>query len=90
MSINEIKSLITVKILQSMTLNVSFNDLKGTVAGDISDKLSVYAGDTLKSIGRHFKLCENRFEIIGLLIYGTVDFIKSLLCVYKNKSKDGQ
>lgn len=74
-----------------MKADTSYNDFKGTVAADISDKLSRdYAGDTLKSIGRYFKLNEKRFDIIGLSIYGTGNFRISLLCVDKNKSKDGQ
>ena len=73
-----------------MKADVSYNDFNGTVAADISDALSKYAGDTLKSIGRYFKLDENRFDIIGLSIYGTDDFSMSLLCVDRNKSKDGQ
>ncbi len=74
-----------------MKADTSYNDFKGTVAADISDKLSRdYAGDTLKSIGRYFKLDDKRFDIIGLSIYGTEDFIISLLCVDKNKSKEGE
>lgn len=73
-----------------MKADVQYNDFIGTVAADISDALSRYAGDTLKSIGRYFKLNEKRFDIIGLSIYGTDDFSISLLCVDKSKSKDGQ
>lgn len=73
-----------------MKADVQYNDFKGTVAADISDALSGYAGDSLKSIGRYFKLDEKRFDIIGLSIYGTDDFSISLLCVDKNKSKEGQ
>ncbi|WP_419803440.1 hypothetical protein [Mucilaginibacter sp.] len=72
-----------------MKADVSYNDFKGSVAADISDALSRYAGDTLKSIGRYFKLDENRFDIIGLSIYGTEEFSISLLCIDKKKSKDG-
>ena len=73
-----------------MKADVQYNDFTGSVAADISDALNRYAGDTLKSIGRYFKLDEKRFEIIGLSIYGTDDFSISLLCIDKNKSKDGQ
>lgn len=69
-----------------MKAEVSYNDFKGSVAADISDALSRYAGDTLKSIGRYFKLDEGRFEIVGISIYGTEEFSISLLCVDKNKS----
>ena len=72
-----------------MKADVQYNDFKGSVAADISDALSRYAGDTLKSIGRYFKLDEKRFDIIGVSIYGTDDFSISLLCVDRNKSKDG-
>ena len=71
-----------------MKADVQYNDFNGSVAADISDALSKYAGDTLKSIGRYFKLDEKRFEIIGLSIYGTDDFSISLLCVDKQKSND--
>lgn len=73
-----------------MKADVQYNDFIGSVAADISDALSRYAGDTLKSIGRYFKLDEKRFDIIGLSIYGTDDFSISLLCIDKNKSKDGK
>ena len=69
-----------------MKADVQYNDFTGSVAADISDALSKYAGDTLKSIGRYFKLDEKRFEIIGLSIFGTDDFSISLLCVDKKKS----
>lgn len=71
-----------------MKADVSYNDFTGTVAADISDSLSKYAGDTLKSIGRYFKLDEKRFEIKGLSIYGTKQFSISLICIDKEKSKD--
>lgn len=73
-----------------MKANVQYNDFVGTVAADISDHLSKYAGDTLKSIGRYFKLDEKRFDIIGFSIYGTDSFSISLICVDKNKSKEGE
>ena len=71
-----------------MKADVQYNDFRGSVAADISDTLNRYAGDTLKSIGRYFKLDEKRFEIIGLSIYGTDDFSISLLCVDIQKSND--
>ena len=71
-----------------MKASVSYNDFIGTAAADISDFLSEYAGDTLKSIGKYFKLDENRFEIIGLSIYGTNDFTISLICVDKTESTE--
>lgn len=71
-----------------MKADVSYNDFTGTVAADISDDLSKNAGDTLKSIGRYFKLDEKRFEIVGLSIYGTKDFSISLICIDKHKSSD--
>lgn len=73
-----------------MKADVSYNDFTGTVAADISDALSKYAGDRLKSIGRYFNLDEKRFELIGLSISGTESFSISLLCIDKTKSIDGQ
>jgi len=71
-----------------MKATVSYNDFVGTAAADISDALSEYEGDTLKSIGKYFKLDENRFEIVGLSIYGTSDFSISLICVDKTESTE--
>lgn len=73
-----------------MKADVHYNDFKGSVAADISDALSKYAGDTLKSIGRYFKLDEKRFEIIGLSIFGTDDFSISLLCIDYKKSSENK
>ena len=73
-----------------MKADAHYNDFTGSVAADISDELSEYAGDTLKSIGRYFKLDENRFDMIGLSIYGTDNFSISLLCVDKKKSDKGK
>lgn len=57
-----------------MKADVSYSDFSGTVAAEISDALSRNAGDTVKSIGRYFKLDEKKFEIVGLSINGRIDF----------------
>lgn len=71
-----------------MKADVSYNDFVGTVAADISDVVSEYAGDTLKSIGKHFKLDEDRFELIGLSLYGLNVFNISLICIDHRKSTE--
>lgn len=72
-----------------MKADVSYNDFKGTVAADISDFLGTPSSDNLKAIGKYFGLNKDRFDIIGLSIYGTSDFFISLICVDKEKSKNG-
>lgn len=71
-----------------MKADVQYNDFKGTVAADISDFLGESGSDDLKSIGEHFGLNHDRFEIIGLSIYGTSDFFISLICVDKERSDE--
>lgn len=72
-----------------MKVSVSYNDFQGTVAADISDFLGGPGSDDHKSIGKHFGLNEDRFEIVGLSIYGTNDFFISLICLDKEKSNEG-
>ncbi len=69
-----------------MKASVQYNDFKGTVATDISDFLGRAGSDDLKSIGNYFNLNEDRFNIVGLSIYGTESFYISLICVDKEKS----
>lgn len=69
-----------------MNADVSYNDFIGSAAADISDSLNLLGGDTLESIGKYFKLDENRFEIFGLSIYGVSEFVISFLCVDKTNS----
>lgn len=69
-----------------MKADTQYNDFKGTVAADISDFLGGPGSDDLKSIGNYFGLNQDRFELIGLSIYGTNDFFISLVCVDKERS----
>ena len=71
-----------------MKAHVRYNDFEGTVAADISDGLGRVQGDDLKSIGRFFNLDEERFNIIGISIYGTDDFFISLICIDKKRSTE--
>lgn len=73
-----------------MKANVSYNDFTGTSAADIADHISGYHGDNLKSIAQHLGLNQNRFELIGLSIYGTDEFSISLLCVDKEQQENGE
>jgi hypothetical protein len=69
-----------------MKADVQYNDFVGTAAADISDFLGSKYGDSLESFGKYFKLDLNRFEVIGLSIYGTENHYISLLCVDKMKT----
>lgn len=71
-----------------MKADVQYNDFKGTVAADISDFLGGPGSDDLNSIGKYFGLNQDRFEIIGLSIYGTKNFSISLICVDKERSDE--
>ena len=71
-----------------MKADVQYNDFKGTAAADISDSLGIKHGDSLESIGKCFKIDENRFKVIGISIYGTENFLISLLCVDNQKSTE--
>ena len=71
-----------------MKAKVQYNDLEGNVAADINDFLSGPSSDDLKSIGKFFGLNQERFEIIGLSIYGSSDFLISLICVDKERSDE--
>jgi hypothetical protein len=72
-----------------MKASVQYNDFNGTVAADISDYLGSPASDDLNSIGKYFGLNQDRFQIIGLSIYGTSNFYISLICVDKVRSDAG-
>jgi len=69
-----------------MKASVQYNDFTGTAAADISDFLSKVGGDKLKSIGRHFELNEDRFEVIAISVNGVEEFSVALICVDKQKS----
>lgn len=69
-----------------MKADVQYNDFRGTAAADISDSLGSKYGDNLKSFGKYFKIDENRFEVIGISIYGTNNLYISLYCVDRTKS----
>jgi|SRR5690625_2974097 len=71
-----------------MKARVQYNDFEGTSAADISDALSQYSGDTLESIADYFELNKSRFKIIGISIYGTEEFMISLICVDKEESNE--
>lgn len=71
-----------------MKADVQYNDFKGTAAADISDFLGSKYGDYLESFGKHFKIDENRFRVVGISIYGIDNFYISLICVDKVKSTE--
>jgi hypothetical protein len=69
-----------------MRAKVQYNDFTGTVSADISDFLGGAGGDNIKGLAKYFNLNEERFEPIGISMYGTDGFHISLLCVDKEKS----
>ena len=71
-----------------MKARTQYNDFKGSAAADISDLFGEPGGDDLKSISRFFDLNQERFEPIGISLYGTNGFHLSLLCVDKEKSTE--
>ncbi len=71
-----------------MKADVQYNDFIGTAAADISDFLGSKHGDYLSSIGKYYKIDEERFNVIGVELYGTDSFNISLLCVDKVKSTE--
>ncbi len=71
-----------------MKANVQYNDFKGTVSADISDGLGGPDSDNIKGLAKLFNLDENRFEPIGISLYGVNGFSVSLLCVDKEKSTE--
>lgn len=69
-----------------MKADVQYNDFKGTAAADISDFLGSRYADGLTGFAKYFKIDEDRFEIIGISVYGTKNFYISFYCVDKKKS----
>jgi len=71
-----------------MKASTQYSDFKGTVAADISDAFGGPGGDDIKSLARFFDLNMDRFEPIGISLYGTDGFSVSLLCVDKERSTE--
>jgi hypothetical protein len=71
-----------------MKASTQYNDFKGTVSADISDAFGGPGGDDIKSLARFFDLNFERFEPIGISLYGTDGFSVSLLCVDKERSTE--
>lgn len=71
-----------------MKASVQYNDFTGTAAADISDFLSKVGGDKLKSIGKHFGLNEDRFDVIAISVNGVEEFSVALICIDKQKSTE--
>ena|GEM_PF-440300 len=76
----------TSKQNQYMKASTNNNDLYGTVAVDIADHLGEDGNDNFKSVSKFFNIDENRFQIVGLSIYGVDGFFISLFCIDKEKS----
>ncbi len=71
-----------------MVASTHYCDFKGTVSADIPDAFGNSTEDEIKSLARIFKLNLNRFNPIGISLYGTGGFSVSLLCVDKERSTE--
>lgn len=67
-----------------MKAHVQYGDLSGTASADISDLIT--KDNQLQELAHYFEIDENRFEVIGVSLYGVSDFYCSLICVDKVKS----
>jgi hypothetical protein len=72
-----------------MKASVQYGDFKGTVAADVSDLLAHYGGDDFSSFSKYLNLDEERFNLVGISIYGTKEFGIELICIDKEKSTEG-
>jgi hypothetical protein len=73
-----------------MEANVRYNDFKGTAAASVSDFLALAydGGNGFSNVSKYFGLDEQRFNLVGISIYGTKKFGLQLICVDKDKSSD--
>ncbi len=69
-----------------MKADVSYNDFRGIVAADISDRIGDIQGDDLERIAAFLQLDQTRFQIIALSIFGVEAPCLSLICIDKKKS----
>jgi len=69
-----------------MKANTQYTDLFGTSAADISDLTT--RSNRFDQLADYFKIDQNRFKVIGILVFGTNFFNVSLICVDKDKSTD--
>jgi len=67
-----------------MKARTQYTDLFGTAAADIAD-ITTQSND-LTQLANFFKINQERFEVIGISVYGTEDFYVSFICVDKEKS----
>ena len=67
-----------------MKARTQYTDFTGTTAADISDLAT--GTDKLEDLADFFKLDKERFDLIGVSVYGTQTFSVSLLCVDKTIS----
>lgn len=67
-----------------MKARTQYTDLFGTAAADIAD-ITTQSND-LKQLANFFKINQERFEVIGISVYGTEDFYVSFICVDKEKA----
>ncbi len=67
-----------------MKASVQYNDFIGTVTSDISDNVK-----DIRNVNKHFGISE-KYEPIGFSLSGTDKIELSILCIDKEKSKNGQ
>lgn len=69
-----------------MKAKTQYTDLFGTSAADIAD-ITTQSND-LTQLANFFKIDQERFNVIGISVYGTEDFYVSFICIDKEKSTE--
>jgi hypothetical protein len=69
-----------------MQANVQEGNFTGSVAADLSDFIVTNYGYDLNGIGELFKINKDKFEVIGVSLYGLKNMSLSLYCIDKQKS----
>lgn len=71
-----------------MKADVSYNDLVGTAAADITDFTNGH--NELADYEKLFKLDKTRFDLVGISLYGSETPSLSLICVDKELSTENK
>lgn len=74
-----------------MSSKYGYGDFVGNVVADTSDFIaSQFGGDNAQSIGKFFKIDEERFEVIGVSISGVNQKRIALRCIDKLNSTENK
>lgn len=71
-----------------MKADVQYNDLIGTVAADIADFSSPDCD--LSGLAKNYKIDTERYNPVGMSLYGPSNFNLSFLCIDKEKSTESK